>query len=121
MRSKCKCSEYQLAQVGCGCEPFDSIAYDVSGNGHWIVQIELDTGERFDHYHVFDTQAVADRFAAKVATAGEVNPDYWNHAFPRYGSQAFIRDENEAVSHIPMLQSGRERLEDLPRHIATLL
>jgi hypothetical protein len=67
------------------------VAVENSERGYHVVAETLG-GSRWSHNYTTPIQAVAERLAARIRTAGEINVelyDVWTALFPVFGSEAY--------------------------------
>jgi len=65
----------------------------------WVVEVFTPCGELYVHRSDFPWSAAgkvkADALAARVAAAGDIDPDHWDYVRDMYGSQAWVEGGHE--------------------------
>ena len=105
---------------------YDEDGREFHAEAYWIEVTNYETGERWrmrtgfpgaerhrhpeDCFYIYadirpEQLARAERLAARIRAAGEINPDHWSESDPVYGSSHYVRSGAESA------QIQRERME----------
>ena len=94
---------------------------DLTGDHRLTILAETRDGDRFIFPQTFADSERANKFARRVREAGSIDPALWAVTFPRYGSEAYAREELEAWEWAQAIRMGHANEADAPDNVRTLL
>lgn len=83
-------------------------------DGLFLVLAEENGGQRHLHERTDLTEPQAAALAKKVTEAGIINLDHWHYFAPRYGSEAYEDESDEAFVYVAAVRAGHAHESDIP-------
>lgn len=100
----------------------DCFARDPDGNGSFVVVAETKRGARFVLAgYIHRDEARVQQMADRIKAFGSVNLDLWIETYPRYASEAYMDEAEEAHLYATGLRAGLIGMDDIPEAFRNML